>query len=227
MSKIKELPLLERPREKLLRYGIDKLSDEELLAIIIRTGYKGKNAKEIAHDILSSCGGLANFPSLSYKSLLSFKGISETKAISLLVIIEIYKRNLLLKAEASLPLIDENYLVEKYSAYLRDMNQETVIVICLDRNKKIIHEETLFKGNEHSASTSIKEIIRVLLDYNSKSFYIIHNHPSGLASPSMDDILFTENLILKAKHFNIKLLDHLIIGNDNFYSFKAKDNENA
>lgn len=219
MPKIQELPVLERPREKLLRYGIDKLSDEELLAIVIGSGYKGKNAKEIASEILSSCHGLSGLSSLTYKSLLSFKGISKAKAIVICVIIELSYRNLLNSADALNPVVDEKYLFQRYS-YLKDINQEQVIVICLDIHKKIVHEETLYKGNENSANTSIKEIIRVLLDYNSRSFYLIHNHPSGKASPSADDILLTENLMLKAKNLGIHLIDHLIFGKDNYYSFK-------
>ena len=220
MPKIKELPALERPREKCLRYGVESLSDEELLALIIGSGYKGKNAKDVAYEILSNINGLSGLTRVTYKGFVSYKGISKVKAITLSSLVEIMKRIQRKNSENTNQPVDNNYLHKIYKTYLKDMTQEVFMVICLDYNKRIIHEEILFKGSESSLNISIKEIIRILLDYNSRFFYIIHNHPSGLSSPSNEDILFTKNLIKKTNALNIPLMDHLILAKDEFTSIK-------
>lgn len=227
MSKITQLPELERPREKCLRFGADSLSDEELLAIVIGSGYQGKNAKDIAYELISQSGGLTSLSKQSYKTFLSHKGISKVKALTLVAIVELSKRMSIKNTEENLADITSEYLYQKYKEYLKDTSQECLVIICLNRYKKIIHEELLFKGTESKVNISIKDICRVILDFNSSSFYLLHNHPSGISYPSKEDIIFTENLIIQTDNLSIPLVDHLIIGRNDYYSLKNRICKNS
>jgi len=219
-NKIKDLPLLERPREKAMRYGIKSLSNEELLAMIIASGSKGNSARDIAYNLLSNSNGLFNLSNYQLCDFLKYKGIHKTKALLLLAVFEISKRIVVNQKESEESDINSSYLFEKYSPLLRNEYQECISLIMLDRYQKIIHEETLAKGGQNSVPFSLNDICRELLNKKARYFYLIHNHPSGDFTPSTEDIMLTEQLIIEVKKFGITLLDHLIISNSGYYSFK-------
>lgn len=220
MGKIRDLPLLERPREKALRYGINTLSDQELLALLIGSGYQGSNATQVANDMLSKSCGLYGLANLSILDLKKFKGIKSNKALLLASVFEIHKRlnkkeNECIENEIT---VDNLYL--KYKSELNSLYQEVLILVIVDSKNRIIFETTLYKGNETEVMFSYKDIWRELLTHKGKGYYLIHNHPNEKAKPSSQDLMFTAELIKESKKIKIPLLDHIIIGEDGYCSIK-------
>lgn len=221
LGKIKDLPVHERPREKAIRYGIETLADYELLALIIGSGYKGHSALDVSYDLLSKKSGLINVIGLPYVTLSKYSGIGKDKALKILAAFEIAKRFQSLKDDLNYKLINSNYIYQRYiNKLMSDFdNQEFLFLVILDKKKNIIHETNLYKGNENSVNYSIKQIIKKVIQYGGRFFYIIHNHPSGSLKPSPDDCSFTMNLIADCKNLGLTLCDHLIISSMGYYSF--------
>ncbi len=220
MAIIKELPALERPREKALRYGVNTLSDSELLAILISKGYQGSSALEVSNELLSEYKGLSLLSKASFADLMSTKGIKEAKAITLASIFEIHKRLSIKETEESEEEVDSEYLYNKYKDILLSSTQENLILIILNSRRRIIREKTLYIGTENNMIFSYKDVWREMLNYQGKYFYLIHNHPGKSCSPSREDIAFTSELFLESKRLKIPMIDHLIIGEDGYYSFQ-------
>ena len=220
MGIIKSLPTLERPREKALRYGLNELSDYELLAILLGSGYKGENVMELAFSLLSKYGGLENLINIPFSELKKNKGIKNAKALNLEAIFEFHRRLLFKKYEQNDEIIDAEYLYNKYYPVLGRANQEQIIVVVLSKYKKIIHESILFKGGEDGVQISLSEIIKEVMSYGGKYFYLIHNHPNGSHQPSKQDTMATSYLFAESRRMKIPMLDHIIISINGYYSFK-------
>ncbi len=221
MSKIKSLPTLERPREKAFHYGVDRLSDHELIAILIGSGTVDSSALDIAYKMLSDHKGLLNLVQKPFSDLLHFKGIGKSKAVKIIAAFEIAKRfNSLKSINEDLP-VSSNEIYERYKYHVTGVYQECLRLIILNNKRKIIHEVNLYQGNESSVNCSWRQIIQQVLIHNGKYFYIVHNHPSGNHSPSKEDIEFTTTLIKESQKLKIKLLDHLIISDNGYFSFLA------
>ena len=221
MGKIQDLPTLDRPREKALRYGIEELSDAELLSILIGSGYRGENVTEVANKLLSTYNGLEGLSLMSVSEVSKNKGIKANKALLLAAVFEILKRLNVKRIEnAVVDTIDSDYLFQKYSPQLENVNQEVVILVLVNKRRNIIRESTLYKGTENDVIFSYKEMWRELFIHNAYGFYLIHNHPNNLANPSKKDIIFTGEIVRESKKIRIPLIDHLIIGVDGYYSFE-------
>ena len=223
MGIIKSLPALERPREKALRYGLDTLSDHELLAILIGSGYKGENVIELAVHLLSNYGGLLNLSNIPFNELKKNKGIKNAKALNLAAIFEFHKRLSFKLIEDNKEKIDAEYLYNKYYPMIGKSLQEQVIIVVLSKFKNVIHESILFKGSEKGVSYSFGEIVQKIMAYGGKYFYLIHNHPNGDCKPSQQDIIATGYLLTKSKEMNYPMLDHIIIATNGYYSFKKNE----
>ena len=221
MGKIIELPKLERPREKALYYGIEKLSDYELLALLIGSGCKDSSAIDIAYAMLRDSNGLASLVNKPFSDLLSYKGMGRNKAIKIEAAFEIARRFQSLKKGEVEKVVDGRVIYEKMktSMLFKNSTQEHLYLIILDKQKNIIHQVNLYKGNESSVNYSSLQIIKEVLLHNGHFFYIVHNHPSGILEPSQDDIFFTINLINESRKMKITMLDHLIISENGYYSF--------
>lgn len=219
MSKIKELPVIERPREKAIRFGIDKLSNEELLAILIRTGTKDSSALDIAHLINSDNRGLYNLFQKPYEALLDIKGIGPGKALILSACFELSNRYHSSCFENS-GTVDTESLYKRFSAILKKENREVLILVVLNGRHNIVYEETAFIGAEDSVNCPPIDIVKKVIIHHGKSFYLIHNHISGNAYPSDNDIFVTSEVIRTSNKLKVKMIDHIIIGNESFYSFK-------
>lgn len=221
LGKIIELPKLERPREKALYYGIEKLSDYELLALLIGSGCKDNSAIDIAYAMLRDSNGLASLVNKPFSDLLSYKGMGKNKAIKIEAAFEIARRFQSLKKGEVEKVLDGRVIYEKMktSMLFKNSIQEHLYLIILDKQKNIIHQVNLYKGNENSVNYSSLQIIKEVLLHNGHFFYIVHNHPSGILEPSQDDIFFTINLINESRKMKITMLDHLIISENGYYSF--------
>ncbi|HAT4155957.1 DNA repair protein RadC [Clostridium perfringens] len=220
--KINEIPSGERPREKLLFYGAQCLSNEELLAIILRTGNKDSNVVELSYRIIHSVGGLNGLFKASAKELMELKGVKEAKATQILAMCELYKRfkvSELTQIKISKPSDVAKLVLDE----LRMLRQEVLILINLDTKNKVISKKEIFKGGLNSSLVHPREIFKEAVKDSAASIIICHNHPSGDPTPSKDDINITTRLKECGKMMGIELLDHLIIGDNRFISLKEKD----
>ena len=219
MGKIKNIPTLERPREKAYKYGIATLSTVELLAILISCGTIGKSAIEIANSLLDE-GGLISLPSLTYEDLIKIKGIKSAKAITLLAVFELNKRYEHLKIEQKRHITSSEDVYLMLKSKYNYASQEEVVILILNSANIIIKEQVIAKGNFDSVNLDYRVLIATLLRANATKFILLHNHPSGNSKPSNEDIIFTGLIKDKTKEFSIRLLDHLILGNNEYFSFK-------
>ena len=201
MSLIKDIDISNRPREKMLREGIDRLSDEELIAIILRNGTKNNSVLDIAKDLIKQYGGLNGLLNCDIYSLMKIKGIKKAKAITLLTILEITKR------------------ANKERMHFNE-KQENFMVIYLNIKLHIIKKEILFKGGDTGAYVDVNMMFKNAILCGAKNIICVHNHPSGDSSPSKEDMDITENIRNLSKITKINLLDHIIIGKKEYFSFK-------
>ncbi len=223
MGKIENLPLLDRPREKAIRYGIEILSDSELLAIIIASGTKNKSAIDIAHGLIFDGGGLKNLSLSNWHDLLAFEGINEITALKIASAFELGRRITKKEYESTEKIIDSAYLIDKYHSYFEPLEQEMLLVISLNKRKRIIKETFLYKGTSEEINVSIKEILKEVIQCGAFGFYLVHNHPNAAAEPSQLDIVLTSMLIKQAQKLGIKLFDHLILAKTEAYSFSSSE----
>ena len=223
MAIIKELPEYERPREKALRYGVESLSDSELLSLLLNKGYRGSNIIELSTSLLNKYGGIVGLLSVPIIELKKNKGIKDVGALKIALIGEFYKRALERKNDAKHIKINDEYLFNKYKARFFQSNQEHLILIILNRRKHIIHESILYKGGGNFLKYSFKDIYKELAKYDGKYFYLLHNHPGGDSLPSNEDISATTDIALECKRLGLALLDHLIIGEESYYSFRKNE----
>jgi DNA repair protein RadC len=220
---IRELPKEELPRERLIKYGSKALSNEELLSIILRTGTRSKSVKELSIELLKKYN-LKDLCNISYNSLEKIKGIGSVKAITLLAAIELGKRVLIDGRDiSSIKCSDDVYNYVRYE--MEDSLQEKFMIVCLDTRKKIILSKVLFIGTVDSSNIYARDIFREGVKCNASSIILIHNHPAGSVKPSKEDVYLTNNLIRIGKIIGIRIIDHLIIGNNRYYSFLEDYNE--
>ena len=221
MGLIKDLPPLDRPREKALRYGIECLSDIELIALLLGSGFKGSNIIEISTALINKYGGLIKLSEVPFSELKKNKGIKKVRSINLTAVFELHKRLNAKTSEQNEELIDSEYLYNKYR-YLLSSKQETLMLIILSSKKKLIFETVLCRGGANSIIYSYDDIYRHMISYGGKYFYLIHNHPNGDASPSEEDLISTSVIDLRSKREKRPLIDHIIIGSNEYYSFRQK-----
>lgn len=216
---IKDLPLLERPREKALRYGMDCLSNIELLTIIISCGTKGKSAFDIAHELFMSFGGMYKLSISSLDELKSVSGINEVSALKLQAVFEFSRRLRMVEQEIEEREVSSKYIFDKYSPRMEGLDQEVFGVVSLNSKKQITNEKIVYRGTKSRIEVSTREILKELIRVDAKYFFVFHNHPSNDPSPSDEDSIFTLELIKQARKIGIQMLDHIIICRDDYYSF--------
>jgi DNA repair protein RadC len=218
--RIKDLPLEERPYEKLINNGVASLTNEELLAIIIRSGTKNSSAKEVAARILKEINNISQLSNINYATISKIKGIGIKKSCTLLASIELGLRIINYKPSIINKKFNNPGIVyEYYRSKLYDKKQEYFYVIYLDNAKKIIKEKLLFIGTINYSIVHPREIFKEAYLCSSSSIICLHNHPSGNIIPSKEDIEITKNIYNVGLILGIKLIDHIIIGTDNYYSF--------
>lgn len=217
---VRQYPKCDRPRERAIHYGIETLSNVELLAILLRTGNKQESVLELSQRMVEEIGGFQELKVVGYHQLVSIKGIKEAKAISILAILEISKR--LLEQTNHKMVIKEPrdaYLYIKNRVHFE--KQEKVYVLCLNTHLEVVREKLLFVGSIDMSVISGREIFREAFLCGSNRIVIIHNHPSGHPQPSIEDKEITNKLKEMATKLEIELVDHIIAGDNCFYSFAS------
>ena len=208
----------ERPREKLLKLGADKLSDTELLAILLRVGSSGKSAVDMARELINQFGTFRNIDSKSFAELKR-KGLGIAKIAQIKAAIEIGKRFLKEKSLSKVKIKSSKDIVDYFIPYMRDMKKEIFKVVLLDCKNKIIKDITLSEGTLTKSIVHPREVIKEAVTESAAALVLIHNHPSGDPQPSPDDIEVTNRIISACELMGIRVLDHIIIGDNNYFSF--------
>lgn len=213
---IKEMPIYERPREKLMLNGVKKLSNIELLAIIIKNGTKGKSAMEISQEILYSLSSLSELKDLELLEIMKVKGIGKVKGMEILCAIELGKR-ILNHSDRKANFKNAQNIFE-FLRFKLDYPQEHFMVLYLDNKCNLLIDKELFVGNRSQVIASPNEIFKYALKIGATGVVLAHNHPSGDPTPSKADIELTKEISKVGKVMNVFVLDHVIIGYD-YYSF--------
>lgn len=207
------------PREKLLRFGANTLTNEELLAIFLRTGIRGCPVMMLSQQVLQHFGSLRGLISATQQEFCAVKGIGVTQFIQLQACTEMTKRYLLEQLKGSHAfLCPENVRVYLQTS-LEQKEREVFVVLFLDNQHRLIKQEEMFLGTINTASVYPREIIKSALSCNAAALILAHNHPSGHAEPSLSDKQITRKIQEAAELVEIRILDHFVIGKGNYYSF--------
>ncbi len=222
---MKSLPESERPYEKAVEYGVESLSDAELLAVILRTGTKDKSVRDLAEEILK-LGNPSGLPGLLHHSLADYqeiRGIGSVKAIQLSCIGELSKR-IWKSAKVTSELICRNpaVIAEYFMEEMRHKEQEFLKMLILNTKNILMKDVDISKGTVNASLATPREIYIEALKYRGSSVILLHNHPSGDPTPSNDDCLFTKRVAEAGKMIGISLLDHIIIGDNSYVSLKER-----
>ncbi len=215
---VKELPASDRPRERLLKYGVRSLSDHELLAIILRTGTKNISVIDLAKQVLIEFQNLNRLNEATISELKRIRGIGEAKAIELLASIELGRR-------INLPNSSNLVLTNPFQsfAYLKEIiqneSQEHLICIYLNTQSEVITTRTISIGTINQTIINPKDVLKWALKHSASGIIIAHNHPSGNPAPSNQDFLVTKKIIDAARLMDIIIVDHIIVGKNRYYSF--------
>ncbi len=209
---IVEWPAAERPREKFLARGPASLSDAELLALFIRIGSRGRSAVDIARDLLGRYGGLRELLNAPASELSAVPGMGPAKCVQLFAARELGSRYLGERLRRGAALSSPREAADFLSMRLRDRCREVFGCLFLDNRHQVIDYEDLFEGTVNGASVYPREVVRRALELNAAALIVAHNHPSGIAEPSDADISITRRLKEALALVDIRLLDHLVIG---------------
>ncbi|OOF67900.1 RadC family protein [Rodentibacter caecimuris] len=207
------------PREKLLQQGVKSLTDDELLAIFLRTGIKGCPVTELAKNVLEHFGNLRNLLSAEKKEFCSIKGIGITQFIQLQACTEMTKRYLAQEMKINHIFTDPDTVKLYLQSELENEEREVFAVLFLDNQHRLIKKEELFLGTINVANVYPREIIKAALYCNAAALVLAHNHPSGIAEPSQADKLITQKICEAAALMEIRVLDHIIVGKGSCFSF--------
>ena len=213
---IKDLPNSEKPREKFKKYGGEYLTDEELIAIILRCGTKNMSVKDLAIKLKKE---YPNLNDLTLPKLKNIFGMGEVKAITLLSAIELGKRCLNIDNDINIKFNKAENIFNFFKNIIGHLSQEHLIAIFLDNKIKMICYKTIFIGTANMSITHPREVFKEAINNRAIYVILIHNHPSGDVTPSSADINFTNQILYTGNVIGIPLLDHLIISNSKYYSF--------
>lgn len=222
MSSIKFWPKCEQPRELLLEKGSDYVSDAGLIAILLRSGTRGKDAVSLARGLIKQFGGLRGLLSAKKSELEKINGLGSAKIAQLLAALEIAKRQLKEEIVGKEYIENDKDVLDYLSLSMKDVKEEFFKVVYLDRANRILEVETIAKGTVDQASIYPREVIKGAINKDASAVIFVHNHPSGSMKPSQFDIDITKRLILACKAVDITPLDHIIISTHGHISLKSK-----
>jgi DNA repair protein RadC len=212
MHCIRDWPAAERPREKLLDRGPAALSDAELLAIFLRTGVAGKSAVDLARELLVRFGGLRPLVEADRQQFCSHHGLGLAKFAQLQAILEMTRRHLQEQLQREDVLENPDSTRRYLASRLRHLPHEVFACLFLDNRHRVIAFEELFRGTIDGASVHPREVVKHALHHNAAALILAHNHPSGVAEPSRADVQITRRLVAALGLVDIRVLDHLVIG---------------
>ena len=210
---------LEKPRERLINYGVRNLSNNELISIILKCGTKDISSKDLADQILKEAKSIENLKDIKINTLNKIKGIGTVKACQLIASIELGRRVHYVKNIGKVIINSTTSVFETYKSEFIDSKQERFCALYLDTKKNVISFKTLFIGTLDKSIVRPSEVFREAILLSASGVIVMHNHPSGDVAPSQEDIEITNSLIYIGNMMGIKLVDHIIFGKDKYYSF--------
>ncbi len=219
-TNLKKLHKSDRPREKLAKLGGGGLSSSELLAILLGTGYKGKDVMALSNSILNKFSS-RNLPKLTYKQLRKVKGIGDAGACRIIAAFELAQR-LLLKQEEDLPKINAPEDIYKLVKHIAKFKKENLIGLYLNARNQVIKQETVSIGTLTSSLVHPREVFEPAISNHAASLALVHNHPSGYLVASEEDVEQTKKISAAGKLLGITLIDHVIISNKGFVSLREE-----
>lgn len=218
--KVKDLPLKERPRERLMEYGKENLSNEELLSIILKTGNGKLSVKEISNNVLNYFNGINNLKGATKEQLQQIKGIGLVQALTLLSVVELGKRIYMNDNFSDKLLLTSSNSIYNYMKYqLYDKKQEYFYCLYVNQRKELIERKLLFMGTLNRSVVHPREVFKNAYLCSASGIICVHNHPSGNVNPSREDIRLTNSLVELGQVNGIPIIDHVIIGDNDYYSF--------
>ena len=219
---VRDLPKSERPRERLIKFGPEALSAQELLALVIGRGIPQKSVMNIAQELLARFGNIKSISQASITALSDIKGVGLAKAAQLKACFELGKRQDLEPELKNYDIKNPQSVVKAIRASIKDKAKEHFKLILLDTRNKIIGISTISIGTLNASLVHPREIFKEAIIHNSASVVLAHNHPSGDPEPSEEDLTITKRLVESGKILGIEVIDHIIIGKTNFSSFKER-----
>lgn len=220
-SSIKHWPEDERPRERLIKFGGDKLSDAHLLGIVIGSGdpQSKKNAVDLSRDLLQHFGGFRQLDSASVSELCAVKGIGSAKAAQIKAALEIGKRLSAQGGGSQRAMTSSRDFVDRYGPFLSNLKKEVVKVVLLNPKLRVIKDIPISEGSLNASIVHPREVMVPAIKESAASIVLMHNHPSGDPAPSQADIEITHRVAKTGDIVGIKLIDHIIVGGNAYYSF--------
>ncbi len=218
MSRIADIPPQARPRERAWRLGINALESAELLALVIGSGVNNHSALDIGYQLTMGHGGLLGLLKYSPTQFLNVPGINKANAIKLLAVCEIARRMQKDRSEEPLIFRNASQIFEMYHLWLSSVPHEKMIMVMLNHQNRLISEKIIYQGSSSKVSVSLRDLYVELFSHNAHKFILVHNHPGGDALPSQDDIKTTIVIKQEALKLGLTLLDHVIIGDNCYYS---------
>ncbi|MCS7009943.1 MAG: DNA repair protein RadC [Anaerolineales bacterium] len=220
--RIADLPVSDRPRERLASLGPQALSNAELLAILLRVGVAGESAVQLGQRLLSEFGGLMGLHRAPFEDLCNQRGIGAAKAAQIKAAIELGRRLALETPEARPTVTSPADAAALVSYEMAGLEQEHLRVLLLDTRNRVLDIVEVYKGSVNSAQVRIGEVFRPAVRRNASALIVVHNHPSGDPTPSPEDIAITRAIIQAGKLLGIEVLDHLIVGQGRWISLKER-----
>ncbi|MBI3562051.1 MAG: DNA repair protein RadC [Gammaproteobacteria bacterium] len=219
---IRHWPIGERPRERLLHSGAQQLTDAELLAIFLRTGRPGVSAVDLARELLHEFGNLRELLTADQTRFCRIKGLGPAKFSSLQAVLEMGRRHLWQTLQQRDAITDPDHAKRYIHARLRDYGHEVFACLFLDTRHRVLQFEELFRGSLHGASVHPREVVKRALYHNAAALILAHNHPSGVAEPSAADRDLTTRLAAALGLVDVRVLDHLVVGESGCISFSER-----
>ena len=210
------------PRERLVKEGVEALSNQELLAILLRTGIRQANVFEIAQKVLDSLNSLTDLKKMTLQELQSLSGIGRIKAIELQAVIELGHRIHKHETLEMESILSSQKLAKKMQQELGDKKQEHLVALYLNTQNQIIHQQTIFIGSATRSIAEPREILHYAIKHMATSLILVHNHPSGAVAPSRNDDHVTKLVKEACDLMGIVLLDHLIVSHSSYFSYREK-----
>jgi len=217
---LKNIPVEERPREKLISKGEQNLTEAELLAIVLGAGTRTENAIQLAQRVLIEAGDINTLGNMSVNELCSFHGIGMARATQLKAALELARRRVELQKDPKQQFSNSRMVFESFASSFRGKQQEEFWVIALDAKNKLLSSRMITTGTLLGSLVHPREVFHLAIKNSAAGIIVLHNHPSGDPQPSLEDRKVTSQLAEAAKIMAIPLLDHVIIGTSSYYSFK-------
>jgi len=218
---VKDLPEDEQPREKMLRYGAESLSDAELIAILLRTGIRKLNVIDTSRAMINHFGGLSQLCRRKWEELKVIPGVAKVKAITLEAAFELARRIEVADLGNQIRLSSPQEVSRFFSPKIRTLEKEVFIIAFLNNSKNMMSYKKISMGGKTSTIVDVSEVMREAILQHAMCIVVVHNHPSGRCKPSSNDIRLTKRIQKAGEIMGIKLLDHIIVAGNDFYSLNS------